>query len=302
MPIAYTSTPVRETSDEYLMPARRRSYTPRNSRTGRPKTLRRTYAQISRSRRHSRRLDRLYLELHLLELSSLARKTVALFSKRRRSHRHLCFARAGVWELSPAHGTSAGRHDLGAKESRRRDSHAENAKGSVGVRRGSARRVQLVSSSVAHAARLPDVRRAAAHLDALADQRLELHAPRRFPCDRWTCRQRHRRSSQLELVGLFRCIHGRQSGRLHADLAPGRPGHRQGRQAADRRSAQWVALTDGLTGEVDFILSGNPTNRPSHACRVSRAVRPLVKSRNSAFLCKHTTNQTTERLFVTQRL
>src|SRR5712692_5032266 len=258
MPIAYTSTPARETSDGYLMPARRRSYTPRISRTGRPKTLRRTYAQISCPRRHSRRPDRLYLELHLLELSSLAPKTAALLSKRRRSHRHHCFARAGVWELSPAHGTSAGGHELGAEESCRRDSHAENAKGSVGVRRGSARRVQLASSSVAHAARLPDVRRAAAYLDALADQRLALRAPRCFPCDRWTRRQRHRRSSQLELVGLFRCIHGRQSGWLHADLAPGRPGHRQGRQAADRRSAQWVALTDGLTGEVDFILSGNP--------------------------------------------
>src|SRR5713101_8726863 len=137
MPIAYTSTPVRETSDGYLMPARRRSYTPRISRTGRPKTLRRTYAQISCPRRHSRRPDRLYLELHLLELSSLAPKTAALLSKRRRLRGH-CFARAGVRELSSAHGASAGWHDLGAKESRRRDSHAENAKGPVGFRRDSA--------------------------------------------------------------------------------------------------------------------------------------------------------------------
>src|SRR5260370_16515443 len=116
MPIAYTSTPVRETSDEYLMPARRRSYTPRNSRTGRPKTLRRTYAQISRSRRHSRRLDRLYLELHLLELSSLAPKTVALLSKRRRSLRGHCFARPGVRQLSSARGPSPAWPTLGPNE------------------------------------------------------------------------------------------------------------------------------------------------------------------------------------------
>src|SRR5260370_38497968 len=195
MPIAYTSTPVRETSDEYLMPARRRSYTPRNSRTGRPKTLRRTYAQISRSRRHSRRLDRLYLELHLLYRSSLAPKTVALLSKRRRSLRGRCLARAGVRELSSARGASAGWHDLGAKESCRRDSHAENAKGSVGVRRDSAGRVQFVSSSGAHSASLPDVRRASAHLDALADQPLELRAPRCASRHRRSRRQHHRRSS-----------------------------------------------------------------------------------------------------------
>jgi hypothetical protein len=47
--------------------------------------------------------------------------------------------------------------------------------------------------------------------------------------------------------------------------------------------------------------SGNPTNRPSDSCRVSRAV-PRVKSRNSVFLYEHTANQATERLFVTKRV
>src|SRR6266404_2973104 len=184
------------------MPVSRERYTPAHLSPGRPKTLRRTYAQISRPRRHSRRLDRLCLELPLLGRSSLARKTVAFLSKRRRSHRCPRLARTGVRKLSPSHRAYAGRLERRSKEGCRRDSHAENAKGPVGVRRRSTRRFRLFSSRFAHAVTLPDVRCAAAHLDALADQWIELRAPRRLPRYRGTRRQRHRRSSQLELVGL----------------------------------------------------------------------------------------------------
>jgi hypothetical protein len=51
-------------------------------------------------------------------ISSLARKAVALFSKRRRSYRRHRLARAGIRQLSSSYWTPVGRHERRAKENR----------------------------------------------------------------------------------------------------------------------------------------------------------------------------------------
>src|ERR1700676_5328109 len=95
------------------------------------------------------------------------------------------------------------------------------------VCRHPAERFRFVHARLSYPSPDPDGLRAVAHLAAPADQRIELRPARPFSRCRRTSRERHRRSAQLELVGLLRRLHAGQPNRLYNHLVSRRSGYRQ---------------------------------------------------------------------------